>query len=261
MYFLRYVDYDKRCDFMEIGEQTEIPRSKIASEQDDFMKNQTETAQNHYKEYKDERNKTMSEAYKKIEEKIDKLPSNDTKIFARQIYTIMKNESLSKKEEYQQAHSLVARTNFETVKNASELIPSKFFADRYGGPVVFTQVHCGGKDAKIHEGSGRERTRPTSHKNSKTKRKKESSVHEPKKKATEQNAPTSASKKVLSNKGNAPNLNNNVTPTPEEKPLNDKEKKILYGQTKADENEYPTMQDAQDGFKNTPTIDTTGAKL
>uniref|UniRef100_A0A0K0E2Y0 Uncharacterized protein n=1 Tax=Strongyloides stercoralis TaxID=6248 RepID=A0A0K0E2Y0_STRER len=45
---------------------------------------------------------------------------------------------------------------------------------------------------------------------------------------------------------------------PEVKPLNEKETKILKNEAKADENEYPTMQDCADGFKNTPTIDTTG---
>uniref|UniRef100_A0A0N5BXF3 Uncharacterized protein n=1 Tax=Strongyloides papillosus TaxID=174720 RepID=A0A0N5BXF3_STREA len=44
---------------------------------------------------------------------------------------------------------------------------------------------------------------------------------------------------------------------PEIKPLNEKEVKIMNNQVKADENEYPTMMDAADGFKNTPTIDNT----
>uniref|UniRef100_A0A0N4ZK10 Uncharacterized protein n=1 Tax=Parastrongyloides trichosuri TaxID=131310 RepID=A0A0N4ZK10_PARTI len=123
--------------------------------------------------------------------------------------------------------------------------------------IIFLSLNCGKKQDKNPEGSGLETCKDKHNKNGKSKRKRDSSLPESKRKQSERGtAPTS--NKIAPEKIPAPNT---PTPQPKEKPLNEKEMKILYGHTRADENEYPTMQDAQDGFKDTPTIETGGAKL
>uniref|UniRef100_A0A0N4ZK11 OmpH family outer membrane protein n=1 Tax=Parastrongyloides trichosuri TaxID=131310 RepID=A0A0N4ZK11_PARTI len=140
MYFLSKISYDDRCRFLDIEKQTTIPRANITLEQDEFMKNQSADAQSRYEEYKKKRNETLEEAYKRMDDKIAKLSSEETKNLVKEIYNIIKNKSLSQEEEYNQGHKLISDAKFSTVKEGVSLIPSRFFADRFRGPVDFCLV-------------------------------------------------------------------------------------------------------------------------
>ncbi|CEF70352.1 GPCR, rhodopsin-like, 7TM domain and 7TM GPCR, serpentine receptor class x (Srx) family-containing protein [Strongyloides ratti] len=111
--------------------------------------------------------------------------------------------------------------------------------------ILLSYINCGQKNqsSKSDKKKG----------NRKQGKEKKEKIVESKKQINEENTEKCTKKESSKIASNTSNMKE-----PEAKPLNEKETKILKNEAKADENEYPTMQDCIDGFKNTPTIDTTG---
>uniref|UniRef100_A0A0N4Z7M4 Uncharacterized protein n=1 Tax=Parastrongyloides trichosuri TaxID=131310 RepID=A0A0N4Z7M4_PARTI len=109
----------------------------ILKEKKEFMKTQSETAQQRFKEYMNERNKTLEEAYSVLDNKIKSLSKN-ARMLVTKIYNLHKKESLSLKQKYKEGHKLISNSLYGDVEEASPYIQSGFFAKNFGGEFGIT---------------------------------------------------------------------------------------------------------------------------
>uniref|UniRef100_A0A0N5BDA1 V-type proton ATPase subunit G n=1 Tax=Strongyloides papillosus TaxID=174720 RepID=A0A0N5BDA1_STREA len=136
MYFLSYVPYNERCEFIRIGNQRDTKKIDINKQEDAFMEKQTQEAQQRYKEYKENQLENEKEEKRRLDSRAQRL-SQEAKLLYDNVYSVLNNTEITIRQEYQLVHTIINEAKFKTVVEASEFIPAKYFASTFGGLFVF----------------------------------------------------------------------------------------------------------------------------
>uniref|UniRef100_A0A0K0F2P3 V-type proton ATPase subunit G n=1 Tax=Strongyloides venezuelensis TaxID=75913 RepID=A0A0K0F2P3_STRVS len=145
MYFLSYVPYGERCEFIRIANQRDTKKIDINRQEDAFMANQTQEAQQRYKEYKKNQLENEIEEKRILDARAKHL-SLEAKSLYEKVYSILNDTEVTIREEYTLIHTIIYEAKFKAVVEASEFIPAKYFASTFGGLFVFhihnNPFHC-----------------------------------------------------------------------------------------------------------------------
>uniref|UniRef100_A0A0K0FT67 V-type proton ATPase subunit G n=1 Tax=Strongyloides venezuelensis TaxID=75913 RepID=A0A0K0FT67_STRVS len=136
MYFLSYVSYYERCEFIRIGNQRDIPKKEISRQEDAFMSRQSEYARKRYEDYKKNQLENEREEKLRLDLRAQRL-SQEAKSLYEKVYSILNNTEVTIRQEYQLVHTTINEAKFKAVVEASEFIPAKYFANTFGGLFAF----------------------------------------------------------------------------------------------------------------------------